>query len=81
MLLREAVIEVLFDARHGGYLQLEAIRETLYLPKVESPDAARTNASFFHWKKHFSQKIETAVFMGERGYQLRAWLIELSENS
>lgn len=46
-LLREAVIDVLFDARHGGYLQLETIWEALDLPKVESPDATQTNASFF----------------------------------
>ena len=65
-LLRETVIEVLFDARHGGYLQLKAIRETLYLPKVKSP--------VFHWKKYFSQKIEAAVFMGERISQLRPGL-------
>ena len=35
----------------------------------------------FEWMKHFSEKIEAEGFIGERGSQLRGWLIELSQES
>jgi len=47
MLLEQAVMDVLFHERHGGYTQLKTIRESLDLPEVESPDGARTNALIY----------------------------------
>ena len=47
MLLEEAVMDVLFHARHGGYIQLKAISESLSLPEIESPYGARTNAFIY----------------------------------
>ena len=47
MLLEQAVMDVLFHARHSGYIQLKAVREFLDLPEVESPDGARTDALIY----------------------------------
>ena len=35
----------------------------------------------FDWRKHFSEKIEAKGRIGEKGSQLKAWLIELSQDS
>ena len=47
MLLEQAVMDVLFHAHHGGYIQLEAIWESLDLPEVELPHGTRTNAFIY----------------------------------
>ena len=47
VLLEQAVMDALFHARHDGYIQLKAVRESLDLPEVESPDGARTDAFIY----------------------------------
>ena len=47
MLLEQAVMDVLFHERHDGYIQPEAVRESLDLPEIESPDGTRTNAFIY----------------------------------
>lgn len=47
MLLEQAVMDVLFHERHDGYIQLKAVRESLDLPEVESPDGTRTDALIY----------------------------------